>query len=215
MQSPDRAMSSSRTQYRFAHAWLPTGWQRDVVVAVEVDGTIAEVILDHQRQLMDDATHVKGAAIPGMPNVHGHAFQRAMTGLAEHAHRTGRDKSQQDSFWTWRETMYEHASRMSPGMLEAIAAQLYVEMIKAGYTTACEFHYLHNRPDGRPYDDPLAMHRALWTAADRAGIGLTLLPTLYQTADFGGVAPTLRQRQFVLETHDYLDLVRALQVAKP
>ena len=144
---------------------------------------------------------VNGAAIPGMPNVHSHAFQRAMAGLAEHR------STNEDSFWSWRETMYEHASRMTPECLNAIAAQLYADMLKAGYTAVCEFHYLHNQPDGRPHDDPTAMCQALIDAATTAGIGMTLLPTLYQTSDFGDVPPTQRQRQFTLETRRYLDLL--------
>ncbi|MGH8187935.1 MAG: formimidoylglutamate deiminase, partial [Steroidobacteraceae bacterium] len=113
-------------------------------------------------------------------------------------------------FWTWRETMYEHAARMTPDCLNAIAAQAYAEMLKAGYTAVCEFHYLHNQPDGRPYADRAAMCQALVDAAATAGIGLTLLPTLYQTADFGGAPPTPRQQQFALTTEQYLELLGAV-----
>jgi formimidoylglutamate deiminase len=114
-------------------------------------------------------------ALPGMPNLHSHAFQRAMAGLAE------RRGPGDDSFWTWREAMYGFASRIGPDALRAVAAQLYVEMLKAGYTHVCEFHYLHNAPDGAPYADPAAMSRAIVEAARDAGIGLTLLPVLYMT----------------------------------
>ncbi len=98
-------------------------------------------------------------ALPGMPNLHSHAFQRAMAGLAE------RRGPGDDSFWTWRETMYGFASRIGPDALRAVAAQLYVEMLKAGYTRVCEFHYLHNAPDGAPYADRAAMSRAVVEAA--------------------------------------------------
>ena len=118
-----------------------------------------------------------------------------------------------DSFWTWRETMYEHASRMSPECLNAVAAQCYADMLKAGYTAVCEFHYLHNQPDGTPYAERATMCQALIDAAATAGIGLTLLPTLYQTSDFGGAPPTPRQRQFVLATDQYLDLIDELSRA--
>ncbi|HEX7375043.1 MAG TPA: formimidoylglutamate deiminase [Steroidobacteraceae bacterium] len=202
---------SPTTHYRFAQAWLPSGWQHDVTIGVDSAGDIVTLTPNDDRA---DAKVVNGAAIAGMTNVHGHAFQRAMAGLAEHRSVAGA-AARNDSFWTWRETMYEHASRMSPATLEAIAAQLYVEMLKAGYTSACEFHYLHNRPDGRPHDDPLAMHRAIIAAAGHAGIGLTLLPTLYQNSDFGGAPPTDRQRQFVLETDDYLALLSALHGVQP
>lgn len=191
---------SLQSRYRFTTAWLPDGWRRNVVISVEPGGDIVDVSPD---DVVTTARLVNGAAIPGMPNVHSHAFQRAMAGLAEH--RTTND----DSFWTWRETMYEHASRMSPECLNAVAAQLYADMLKAGYTSVCEFHYLHNQPDGQPYQDRTVMCQALVDAATTAGIGLTLLPTLYQTSDFGAAPPTERQRQFIMDTRRYVDLVDA------
>jgi formimidoylglutamate deiminase len=189
---------SFQSRYRFTAAWLPGGWRRNVVVSVDPAGDIVDVSAD---DVVTTARLINGAAIPGMPNVHSHAFQRSMAGLAE------RRGTHADSFWTWRETMYEHASRMSPECLNAVAAQCYADMLKAGYTAVCEFHYLHNQPDGSPYADASAMSQALIDAATTAGIGLTLLPTLYQTADFGGAEPTRQQRQFVLATDRYLDLV--------
>jgi len=199
---------SFQSRYRFTAAWLPDGWRRNVVISVDPAGDIVDVSPD---DVVTTARLVNGAAIPGMPNVHSHAFQRSMVGLAE---RRGTHVSGGDSFWTWRETMYEHASRMSPECLNAVAAQCYVDMLKAGYTAVCEFHYLHNQPDGTPYAQRTAMSQALIDAATTAGIGLTLLPTLYQTSDFGGAAPTARQRQFVLATDQYLDLIDDLSRAQ-
>ena len=143
-------------------------------------------------------------ALPGMPNVHSHAFQRAMAGLAE------RRGPGDDSFWTWRETMYGFASRIGPDELHAIAAQLYVEMLKAGYTRVCEFHYLHNAPDGAPYADHAAMSRAIIEAAREVGIGLTLLPVLYMTGGFDGRPLADRQRRFGLSVDAYLRLLESL-----
>jgi formimidoylglutamate deiminase len=140
-----------------------------------------------------------------MPNLHSHAFQRAMAGLAERQTHT------EDSFWTWRETMYGFASRIGPDDLRAIAAQVYVEMLKAGYTQVCEFHYLHHQPDGKPYADPAAMSLALIEAAREAGIGLTLLPTLYMTGGFDGRALSERQRRFGHDVDGYLHLVQKLR----
>ena len=117
--------------------------------------------------------------LPGIVNQHSHAFQRAMAGLAE------RMTNPTDSFWTWRETMYRMAARFDPDQLHAVASQLYAEMLEAGYTTVCEFHYLHHAPDGRPYDDPATMSRALIAAARDTGIRLTLLPVLYMTGLLG------------------------------
>jgi formimidoylglutamate deiminase len=143
--------------------------------------------------------------VPGVPNLHSHAFQRAMAGLAE------RQVDPADSFWTWRETMYRMAARFDPESLHAVAAQLYVEMLEAGYTTVCEFHYLHHAPDGRPYADPAAMSQALVAAARDTGIRLTLLPVLYMTGGFDGRPLTERQQRFGHDVEGYLRLSEHLR----
>lgn len=128
-----------------------------------------------------------------------------MAGMAERmAHPS-------DSFWTWRETMYRMAARFGPDTLHAVAAQLYAEMLEAGYTTVCEFHYLHHAPDGRPYDDPAAMSRALVAAARETGIRLTLLPVLYMTGGFDGRPLNARQRRFGYSVDMYLQLFESLR----
>jgi formimidoylglutamate deiminase len=142
--------------------------------------------------------------VPGIPNLHSHAFQRAMAGLAE------RQTDPADSFWTWRETMYRMAARFDPDSLHAVAAQLYVEMLEAGYTTVCEFHYLHHAPDGRPYADPAAMSQALIAAAHDTGIRMTLLPVLYMTGGFDGRPLTERQQRFGHHVDAYLRLSQGL-----
>ena len=144
--------------------------------------------------------------VPGIANLHSHAFQRAMAGLAE------RQTNPEDSFWTWRETMYRFAARFDPDTLHAVAAQLYVEMLEAGYTSVCEFHYLHHAPDGRPYADPTAMSRALIAAAQAAGIRLTLLPVLYMSGGFDGRPLGERQRRFGHDLDGFLGLLDALRV---
>ncbi len=138
--------------------------------------------------------------VPGIANLHSHAFQRAMAGMAE------RQTNSQDSFWTWRETMYRFAGRFDPDTLHAVAAQVYVEMLEAGYTSVCEFHYLHHAPDGTPYADPAAMSRALIRAARDTGIRLTLLPVLYMQGGFDGRALSERQRRFGHDVDAYLRL---------
>ncbi len=145
-----------------------------------------------------------GWIVPGIANLHSHAFQRAMAGMAE------RQTNPEDSFWTWRETMYRFAARFNPETLHAIAAQLYVEMLEAGYTTVCEFHYLHHSPDGTAYDDPAAMSRALIQAARDTGIRLTLLPVLYMSGGFDGRALSDRQRRFGHDIDGFLRLVDLL-----
>jgi formimidoylglutamate deiminase len=192
---------SFQSRYRFTAAWLPGGWRRNVVISVDPAGDIVDVSPD---DVVSTARLVSGPARPRKPNQHRHAYQRSMAAQPE------RLTDNADSFWTWRETMYEHASRMSPECLNAVAAQCYADMLKAGYTAVCEFHYLHNQPDGTPYGERATMCQALIDAASTAGIGLTLLPTLYQTSDFGGAPPTPRQRQFVLATDQYLDLIDEL-----
>jgi len=141
-----------------------------------------------------------GWRLRGIANLHSHAFQRAMAGLAE------RQTNPEDSFWTWRETMYRMAARFDPESLHAVAAQLYAEMLEAGYTSVCEFHYLHHAPDGTPYADPAAMSRALIAAARDTGIRLTLLPVLYMTGGFDGRALGGRQKRFGFGVEGYLRL---------
>src|SRR5689334_14205112 len=121
---------------------------------------------------------VHSHTLPGLANAHSHAFQRAMAGLAE----VQTDIA--DSFWTWREQMYRYAGLIEPDDLQAIAAQLYAEMLASGYTSVCEFHYLHHQRDGRAYADPAAMSRALIAAAEETGIDLCLLPVLYMQGGF-------------------------------
>lgn len=183
-------------------AWLPAGWRRNVVISVDPNGDIVDVAAD---DVVTTARLVNGAAIPGMPNAHSHAFQRAIAGLAE---RRGKAA---DSFWSWRDVMYRLAARITPESLNAIAAQVYVDMLRAGYTAVCEFHYLHHQPDGTPYDEPIVMCQSLIDAAATAGIGLTLLPTLYQTSDFNGAPPNATQRMFAMETERFLSIVELLR----
>lgn len=143
--------------------------------------------------------------LPGMPNLHSHAFQRAMAGQAELA-VTGRN-----DFWSWREKMYDYANRVTPGQLQAIAAQLYMEMLKSGYTSVAEFHYLHHAGQRRPGPPSAEMADAVIAAAEQAGIGLTLLPVLYMTADFDRPDPLPEQARFINDPDSYLSLFDTLR----
>lgn len=172
----------------------------DVVIDIGADGTIAQVARDGGEQ----AERLRGFVVPGMPNLHSHAFQRAMAGLAE---RPGPDG---DSFWRWREVMYRFLAAVTPDDVEAIAAQLYVECLLHGYTSVAEFHYLHNAPDGSPYADAAEMAQRIGAAANTAGIRLTLLPVLYRHGGFGGLAPSEGQRRFVLSLDAYADLCETM-----
>jgi formimidoylglutamate deiminase len=147
------------------------------------------------------AERVSGIVVPGMPNAHSHAFQRAMAGNTEYR------ASARDSFWTWRNAMYALANRVEPDDLQTLATQLFVEMLKSGYTSVAEFHYLHRQKGGIPYPGANALWEAIGNAAASAGIALTFLPTLYQTSDFGGQALKPEQARFASETDAFLRAV--------
>ena len=170
-------------------AWLPGGWQPDVLLRIGNDGRWAEVRPDVAVP-PTGATVIDGPLLPGLVNAHSHAFQRAFAGLAE------RRESASDDFWSWRERMYQVALRITPRQLRTIAAQLYRELLQGGYTQVCEFNYLQHDPQGQPYADPLAMSWALADAARDAGIGLTLMPALYERAGFAQPALREDQRRF-------------------
>ena len=182
-----------------ARALTPDGWQSDVRVKID-GGTIAAVEKGASAQEGDERHAIMA---PAAMNLHSHAFQRAMAGLAE---VRGKET---DTFWTWRETMYRFALTMSPDDVEAVAAQLYVEMLEAGFAAVAEFHYLHNEPDGSPYAEPAEMAARILAAAGRAGIGIVLLPVFYAHSTFGGAKPLPEQRRFVTDLQSFARLVEA------
>ena len=195
-------------------ALLPGGWARNVLLRWDEAGVITQVKHDAtaaSSTTADSIAIARGPVIPGMPNLHSHAFQRAIAGLTEYRGETLSEDGERDSFWSWRVLMYRFAQRLHPDQLEAIAFGLYVEMLEAGYTSVCEFHYVHHDVDGRPYADDATLAVALMRAAHRAGIGLTLLPVLYQTSGFGGTAPNAGQRRFIRSTESMLSLLQRLK----
>ena len=171
------------------HAWVGGRWQAEVLLEIAPDGTWGAVIPGVTTPPAD-AQRLPGPVLPGLVNAHSHAFQRAFAGLAE------RREGTHDDFWSWRDRMYGVALRITPEELQVVATSLYREMRAGGYTHVCEFHYLHHAPDGTPYPDRCAMARSLAQAAQEAGLGLTLLPVLYERAGF--TQPQLRadQRRF-------------------
>ncbi|MQB14086.1 formimidoylglutamate deiminase [Pseudomonas lactis] len=183
-------------------ALLPNGWANDVRLEVSADGLLTKV---EPNASAEGAERLKGPVLAGMPNLHSHAFQRAMAGLAEVAGNPN------DSFWTWRDLMYRMVGKINPEQLQVIARQLYIEMLKAGYTSVAEFHYVHHDLSGQPYADRTELSRQISQAAASSGIGLTLLPVLYTHAGFGGQAPNEGQRRFINSTEHYLDLQARLQ----
>jgi formimidoylglutamate deiminase len=184
-------------------ALLPTGWATDVRITV-TGGAIGSVEASATPQAGDQRVAI---LVPAMPNLHSHAFQRGMAGLAET--RGPGD----DSFWSWREVMYRFALTMTPDQVEAVAAQLYVEMLEAGFGRVGEFHYLHHDKDGRPYANIAEMAERIAAAASETGIGLTLLPVFYAHSGFGGLAPNEGQRRFINDLSSFSRLLDASRSA--
>ncbi len=185
------------------HALLPEGFASRVLLSWDDGGRLNGV--QTGVECPADAPRAAGLVVPGLPNLHSHAFQRAFAGLTEYR------ASAHDSFWSWRELMYRFAGAVSPDELEAIATQLYVEMLRAGYTSVCEFHYVHHDPAGRPYANPAEMSLRLVAAARRAGIGLTMLPVLYLASGFGPKPPRDDQKRFLNDVGGLLRIVEALR----
>lgn len=174
----------------FKTALLPEGWRRNVRVKI-TGGVIDEVTTDAAFVPGDER---EALVVPGLPNVHSHAFQRAMAGLAERRGPRGTD-----DFWSWREVMYRFLAQLDADDIEAIAAYAYTDMLAAGFTSVAEFHYLHRRPDGKLYRNPAELALRHVAAADSTGVALTLLPVFYAASNFGGAPPTLGQRRFITD----------------
>ena len=187
-------------QLHVQHALLETGWQRDVLIRIEGPRIAA---IEAGAAAPAGVERLAGIAVPGVANVHSHAFQRAMAGLVE------RRGPEDDSFWTWREVMYRFLARMTPDDVEAIAAWAYVEMLEAGFTAVGEFHYLHNAPDGARYADPAEMAGRIVAAAEASGIGLALLPCFYAHGGCGGKAAKPGQARFLSDIESFRRLIEA------
>lgn len=188
------------------------GWARNVLLRWNAQGQLQQVQTDIDLQALGAdvlaRTHkAAGPVIPGMPNLHSHAFQRGFAGLTEFRGQA------QDSFWSWRNLMYGFANRLTPQALEAIATWLYLEMLEAGYTSVCEFHYVHHDMGGKPYVNDAELSLALLRAAEKTGMGMTLLPVLYQTSGFGGQPAREDQARFIRSTDNMLSLLERLSVA--
>ncbi len=178
-------------------ALLTSGWARDAAVEIDANGSIVAIETGADAR---GCNVVAGPLVPGMPNVHSHAFQRAIAG------RTGRARGDGDSFWTWRSAMYALLDRVDADAFGAIAAQAYVEMLEAGYTSVGEFHYVHHDPAGRAYANPAELALRVVAAAAQTGIALTLLPVFYAHGGFGGAPPAPGQRRFITDRASFARL---------
>jgi formimidoylglutamate deiminase len=195
-------------------AWVQGTWARDVLLTVQPDGLWGNIQPRAMPEHRLGATVLDGPVLPGLVNAHSHAFQRAIAGLTENRPQGGRP-GVEDNFWSWRDRMYSAANRITPEQLEAIAAFLYAELLAGGYTQVCEFHYLHHQPSGQPYAQPLELALALTRAAQRVGMGLTLLPTLYMRSGFGAAGLREDQRRFGSTPQGIWAMVEGLQRQLP
>jgi len=192
------------SSYFAEDALLPDGWASRVRIDIDSRGDITAVTRDASPQ---GAERLAGPVLPGMANLHSHAFQRAMAGLTET--RTLED----DDFWSWRELMYKFVARLTPAQAGAVALHLYVEMLKSGYTAVGEFHYVHNDEAGKAYARPAEMSLAHVAAAREAGIAITLLPSLYSYGNFGSSSLLPRQHRFRTSPAEILAIVTAVRAA--
>jgi formimidoylglutamate deiminase len=183
------------------HALLPEGWQGEVLIEWDARGNLTRVQPQARPPIgVARADYV----VPGMVNLHSHAFQRALGGLTEKA------GDGPDSFWTWRDLMYRFAAHITPEQVEAIAAQLFSECLRHGYTALCEFHYIQRDPAGDMYARPAEMAERVAAAGQQAGIGLTLLPVLYSHSGFGAQPLKPEQKRFQTDVDTVLRIVEAL-----
>ncbi|OYU45800.1 MAG: formimidoylglutamate deiminase [Burkholderiales bacterium PBB4] len=232
-------MKSEANRFFATQAWVQGDWASNVLLEVDATGHWSKVQAHAPEDQRQGAQVLSGAVLPGLVNAHSHAFQRAIAGLTERRSIEGggatprsaqvkeerpkgagdteqnaaspRHLGASDNFWTWRDRMYTAANRISPEQLEAIATQLYAELLQGGYTQVCEFQYLHNDLDGSPYADPAEMSLALVRAAQRTGIGLTLLPTLYMRSGFAANGLREDQRRFASTPDSIARIVESVQ----
>ena len=191
--------------FRFPSILQKDGWLTPAYIGVDANGVITYLSNQSPEGVAIEGVH--GFALSGFQNAHSHAFQYAMAGLAEN-HPVGID----DDFWTWREAMYQCALSVDPEQAESIAAMLYAEMVRQGYTHVAEFHYLHHDKNGKPYSNLAEMGERMVGAAQSAGIKITLIPVFYQKGGFG-LEPEPRQRRFISRTT--LEYFKLLDGSKP
>jgi formiminoglutamate deiminase len=200
VRTQQQSNSQAKTVLWLENVLLPEGWAERVRIGIGADGCIVAITPGVAPEAGDECAAI---AVPGLGNVHSHAFQRGMAGLAEIGGRRG------DSFWSWRELMYRFLDRLTPDEMQAIAEMAYMEMLEAGFTRVGEFHYLHHAVDGKPYADRAEMAARIAAAAAHTGIGLTLLPVFYAHSGFGGAAPAPQQRRMICDVDGYAALIDA------
>ncbi|MEI7515650.1 MAG: formimidoylglutamate deiminase [Betaproteobacteria bacterium] len=212
-------MPRAETRFFAPQAWVDGTWAHDVLLVVDATGRWSAITPDATPAMCAGAQRLDGPVLPGVVNAHSHAFQRAIAGLTEQRRASVQTTSAQttsaqgstDDFWSWRERMYAVAQRITPDQLEHIAAMLYTELLAGGYTQVCEFHYVHHAAADSPAASPVDMSLALVRAAQRVGMGLTLLPTLYMRSGFGATGVRAQQQRFASTPATLCRLVDDLQ----
>lgn len=200
-------MSTHQPVQKIGSSWalLPDGWHQNVCIDIDEAGTITSL-----SSWSDSPVDLElPLAIPGMINVHSHAFQRRLLG------RTQRFQKPNDDFWSWRTVMYADVDRLTPSEQFQVCESLFQELVNHGYTTVCEFHYAHGAQDKNNAEIPFLMSEAVINASRSAGIRMLLLPVLYQLGGFGDRPATREQRSFVLETDVFLGLMDHLKEIYP
>ena len=180
--------------YFFQHALLPDGWADNVRVTVNND--CIQSVETNAKVKNDD--NKAGVVIPALPNIHSHVFQRAMAGCSEYRSR------ENDDFWSWRELMYQLANDMDVADFYDIATSTFQAMKDRGYSSVCEFHYVHR--DLHNPGNTYAQAEAILNAADEVGLPITLLPVLYSYSGFGQQPLLQEQQRFSLNSDEYLAL---------
>jgi len=202
MDTPPTDTDKHKTLY-FRAALLAQGWAKNVAIEIDGGGLISSVN-SNMDCAPDGAEFIEGTVLPGIQNCHSHAFQRTITGLTEQR------LNPEDSFWSWRDSMYKLLGKIGPEELQAVAEQLYLDMLKQGYTGVAEFHYLHHNQNGEQYDDPAEMSHRVIAAAHTVGIQITHLPVFYCFSDFGGKPPESAQRRFIHSLDNFQQLLENL-----
>jgi formimidoylglutamate deiminase len=176
-------------------------WEHDLTLTIRSDGILTAIEKGKDKK----ARSLKGPVIPGMLNVHSHAFQRGLAGFSEYKN------DPHDTFWGWRKNMYRFIQKITPDDLHHIALWLYIEMLKSGYTSVGEFHYLHHQFNGVPYTDPAEMSHQVIEAAEMAGIALTHLPVFYHYSGLGEKKHLQEQSRFIHSIDSYIQLLQILE----
>lgn len=183
-------------KFHFKGLLQANGWHKNVTLTTDKEGLITEISTNSK------ASECKNYALPGFQNAHSHAFQYAMAGLAE----LHDPRQKKNDFWSWRQSMYALALSMNPEQMESIAAMLYQEMLRHGYTHVAEFHYIHHDKNGKPYSNKAELSERIVCAAVKAGINLTIIPIYYENGGFGIPAQADQKRFLSKSLDDYLDL---------